>query len=267
MTNEKRLFFGLEVFAPWPRPLPAGRGLDEAHRHMTVAFLGQTDHARLQSHLLQFPKPPFKVGLTAIFDQCLFLPERHPHAVAWRVDWLEGSEALLQYQMQLISWLQAGGFNPNARKEFLPHVTLARAPFNPHPWRERFKALPMMTGSLHLYESMGGLRYEPIWSFPIAPPFVEVEHTADLAFHVHAENLDQLQLHALIALSFRCPPLLNKWAEIPHPENLEELIIHLNSCVTHLDATEGCPFKVVSFHGDLETLENGILRWEMIVDV
>lgn len=266
-SNEKRLFFALEVQAPWPQPMPAGRRLDETHRHMTVAFLGQTDYERLRSVLSQVPAPPFQIGLTGIFDQCLFLPERHPRVVAWHVDWLEGKELLVAYQQRLIDWLQERGFNPDARKEFLPHVTLCRAPFNPHPWKKTFTRLPMMTGSLHLYESLGGLRYEPIWSHPLTPPFEEIEHTADVAFHVHGKNLAEMQLHALMALSFKCPALLGNLAQMPQPDTLDDLIINLNHCVTDVDARRGCPFKAVSFHGDLQELKEGILRWEMIVDV
>lgn len=265
--DSKRLFFALEVLAPWPQPLPAGRRLDEKQRHMTVAFLGSTDYEPLHAVLSQVPAPPFKIGLTGIFDKYLFLPERHPRVVAWHVDWLEGKEMLDPYQQQLISWLQERGFNPDVRKEFLPHVTLCRSPFNPHPWKKSFTRLPMMTGSLHLYESLGNLRYQPIWSHPITPPFEEIEHTADVAFHVHGMNLEQLQLHALIALSFKSPDLLAHLKEISQPESLDDLIINLNHCVTHVDAQRGCPFKAVSFHGDLEELKEGILKWEMIVDV
>lgn len=257
----------MEVQAPWPEPLPAGRRLDERHRHMTVAFLGHTDYALLQSLLPQIPIPPFKVGLTAIFDQCLFFPDRHPHVVAWHVDWLEGWELLQDYQKKLIAWLQQGGFNPDVRKEFLPHVTLARSPFNPHPWKKTFVPLPMMTSSFQLYESVGNLRYEPVWSHPLAPPFVEIEHTADIAYQIHGESLEQMQLHALTALAFKCPDLVKHLEERPRPESLDDLIIHLNQCIAHVDSRRGCPFKAVSFHGDLKELENGFLRWEMIVDV
>ena len=76
--DRKRLFFALEVQAPWPQPMPAGRRLDEMHRHMTVAFLGVVDYGILQPALAEIPKLPFQIGLTGIFDQCLFLPERHP---------------------------------------------------------------------------------------------------------------------------------------------------------------------------------------------
>jgi RNA 2',3'-cyclic 3'-phosphodiesterase len=263
----KRLFFALEVQAPWPVPLPAGRRLDEAQRHMTFAFLGQTDYNLLKEALERFPKPPFKVGLVGKFDQCLFLPEQHPRVVAWHVEWLEGKEQLEPYQQHFIAWLQELGFNPDARRGFLPHVTLCRAPFNPHPWKKSFSPLPMMTHSLHLYESLGGLRYQPIWTYPLPAPFREIEHTADIAFQITGESLAQLQLHALIALAFKCPALLGELNRMAQPENLDDLIIHLNESVGQIDAKKGCPFKAVSFHGEVKELENGVLQWEMIVDV
>ncbi len=42
MEEEKRLFFGAEVSAPWPKELPQGRVLEEKARHLTLAFLGET---------------------------------------------------------------------------------------------------------------------------------------------------------------------------------------------------------------------------------
>ncbi|MCE5315777.1 MAG: hypothetical protein LLG04_00240 [Parachlamydia sp.] len=264
---EKRVFFALEVQAPWPQPMPAGRRLDEMHRHMTVAFLGVVDYGILQPALAEIPKLPFQIGLTGIFDQCLFFPERHPRVVAWHVDWLEGKEQLVAYQQQLISWLQERGFNPDARKEFLPHVTLSRAPFYPHPWKKSFERLPMITGSFHLYESVGNLKYEPIWTLKVVSPFEEIEHTADIAFQINGTSLEQIQLHALIALSFKYPPLLEYVARIPQPKTLDDVIIQLNDIVTHVDARRGCPFKAISFHGDLQELKSGLLNWEMIVDV
>lgn len=270
-NQEKRVFFALEVQAPWPQPLPAGRRLDEKHRHMTVAFLGAVEYGILQPALAEIPKLPYAVGLTGIFDQCLFLPERHPRVVAWHVDWLEGKEQIAAYQQQLIAFLLERGFNPDARKEFLPHVTLSRAPFKPHPWKKRFERLPMMAGSLHLYESVGNLKYEPIWTQEVVPPFNEIEHTADVAFQIHGKSLQQIQLHALVALAFKFPPMLNQLVDqlerMPPPETLDDVIIHLNESVTHVDARRGCPFKAISFHGDLQELNDGILRWEMIVDV
>lgn len=262
----KRLFFALEVTAPWPEELPAGRRLVEGQRHMTVAFLGQCHFSTLQALLPHIPLPPFQVGLAGFFDRCLFLPERHPRVVAWHVQWLEQNEALIQYQKELVEWLQRANFHVDAHKEFLPHVTLARAPFNPHPWKKSFKKLPLLTKRLALYESVGGLRYVPIWSHDFFAPFLEVEHTADLAFEIFGENLVQLQLHALLALSFKCPELLLALEKLSPPQHLEELIFQLNQIVSHIDSKIGCSFKAVSYHGTVER-EKEILKWEMIVDV
>lgn len=265
--QNKRVFFALEIQAPWPHPLPPGRLIDEKHRHMTVAFLGNVDYSLLQPALAEIPMLPFAIGLTGIFDQCLFLPERHPRVLAWHVDWLESKEQIAAYQKQLIKWLEEKGFNPDARKQFLPHVTLCRAPFQQHPWEKSFERLPMMAGALHLYESVGNLKYKPIWTQEVVSPFEEIEHTADVAFHIHGKNLKQIQLHALVALAFKFPPLLDQLAGMPSPDSLEDVIIDLNECVSHMDARRGCPFKAISFHGDLQELDEGILKWEMIVDV
>ena len=69
--DQKKLFFGFEVCAPWPEELPQGRVLEKENRHMTFAFLGQTDYPRLMDKLPSLPYPPFKVGLSGQFDQCL----------------------------------------------------------------------------------------------------------------------------------------------------------------------------------------------------
>ena len=110
-TNLKRLFFAFEVQAPWPKPIPAGRRLDEAHRHMTVAFLGEADYDRLQAALPKFPVPPFKVGLAGFFRP-MSLSSRAPPArrgLACRL--ARGERSLLSRttSKQLIAWLQGLG--------------------------------------------------------------------------------------------------------------------------------------------------------------
>src|SRR5437868_6914258 len=94
----KRVFFGCEVTAPWPTQLPPGRVLDPTHRHMTLAFLGETRYDRLQEILPGFPTPPFSVGLAGEFNRCLFLPERHPHVVSWHMRYLDDAAPLRTFQ-------------------------------------------------------------------------------------------------------------------------------------------------------------------------
>lgn len=266
--NIKRVFFALEVAAPWPEKLPSGRLLDAAHRHMTLAFLGQTDYSKLQESLLRFPFPPFRVGFVGKFHEIVFLPPRHPHVVAWKVQWLDDTLALEPYQKALLAWLLNEGFAPDLQHEkFLPHVTICRSPFNLRQWEKTFRVLPMMSKGLHLYESIGSLRYVPLWSCPLLPPFEELEHTADIAYRIRGENLRQIKDHAYMALAFNCPEMLSFYPENCHPsETIEDIIIELNKTVALLDQHIGSPYKAVSFHGDIKE-EEGILTWEMIVDV
>ncbi len=267
--NKKRLFFALEAHALWPSKLPNGRILEEKTRHLTLSFLGWVkEPSKLIEKLNFFPIPPFKVGLAGCFDKCLFLPQGHPRIVAWNVKWLENPAFLEIFQKELESWLQQQGFHPDKRHdEFLPHVTIGRAPFDPHHWKRSFIPLPMFIKDLHLYESLGHLQYEPRWTWPLMPPFEEFDHTADIAFQVHAETLDQLQIHAFMALAFKCPELLEFAPLLKSPGKQEDIVANLNQIVAQGDLKTGCPFKAVSYHGEIYEKADGTLTWEMIVDV
>lgn len=262
--DEKRVFFAFEVSAPWPSKLPKGRILESASRHLTLAFLGNVGYPKLQSILHEFPIPTFKVGSTGIFDHCLLLPERHPHVVAWHVKWLEDAP-FNAFQKQIAEWLRNHDYFIDERP-FLPHVTIARSPFHADEWMKAFTPLPMMIHGIHLYESIGNLVYQPIWSYPLESPFVELDHTADLAFLIQAESIDSLHLHAQTALLFKYPALVSYMNEAPLKNSLDDIIIALNALITRADSEVGCPLKAVSFHGDLREAD-GILKWEMIVDV
>lgn len=264
--EKKRVFFAFEIDAPWPGELPKGRLLDSTHCHMTLAFLGDTDWEALKKELKQFPAPPFKVGFAGYFDKCLLLPTKHPHVVAWHVNFFEDTWVISSYQNALLAWLSNLKLHPNEKHSFLPHVTLCRQPFNPRQWEKSFKPLPVMLKSLHLYESLGGLRYQPIWTYPLKPPFEEIEHTADIAFHIYGESLDQLFSHAFAALSFKCNALLNFFPNERKIGSIDDIVILLNELVAHADAQVGCSFKAISFHGELDQ-EDTLLKWEMIVDV
>ena len=236
-----RLFFGMEVFAPWPEEFPPGRTLLEPNRHLTLAFLGETSMPDLPS----FPPPPFSIGLSGIFDKPLFLS----HVIAWHIHWLESG--LLPYQRQLAEWL-------GIKNDFLSHVTLAREPYDKHAWKESFQPLPMYVKNINLYESLGHSKYKIIWQHPIISPFEEIEHTADIAFIVRGE----LFLHAQLALAFHFPPMIRYFDE-RKIVNLEEIVTALNRMIARVDSEIGCPFKAVSFHGT----RNQTNEWEMIVDV
>lgn len=264
----KRLFFGLEVLSPWPDQFPpGGRVLDPSCRHLTLAFLGQTDYGKMQQALTNFPVPPFKVGLAGRFDECLFLPKRHPSVVAWHVDWLNKKERIERYQKELIQWLKSHQFAVDEKDHFLPHVTLCRHPENRQAWHETFVSLPLITKDLHLYESLGHSQYRSCWHYSIKPPFQEIEHTADIAFRIYGETLIEIYQHAYMALAFTFPPILAYSLDYEELNDLDDLIIRLNAIVSKADETIGCPFKAVSFHGEIIKDEDETLKWEMIVDV
>lgn len=265
--SKKRVFFAVEVKAPWPEQLPHGRLLDPEDRHATLAFLGETPYEVLLQHLNgDFPIPPFKVGLVGTFSKCLFLPPRHPNVVAWDVHWTDDSQALTQYRQRFLEWLKRHEYHPREHEgEWLCHVTLCRKPFDYHDWKKSFKVLPMAIDAIHLYESLGQSKYKPIWSYPLIPPFQEIEHTADIAYLINGESLTQLHRHAQIALAFRYPALVHYMDQRPF-EQLEDIIIDLNEMIAKADADIGCPLKAISFHGNVE-VKDSFLQWEMIVDV
>lgn len=261
----KRLFFGVEVHAPWPEDLPKGRILDPEHRHITLHFFGNIPYEPLKSLLGDISQFPFSIGSVGYFDECLTLPHRHPHVVAWHAQW-RGDNPLASFQAKLSKWLHSHQYRMDARP-WMPHVTLCREPFNPKEWKESFKPIPFYTSNFHLYESVGSLKYIPIWSATILPPFEEIEHTADIAFIILGESLQQLYLNAFTSLAFKFPELLDFFISGETLQSLDDVIILLNAVICQADAAIGCPMKAISFHGRMAVLENSLLQWEMIVDV
>jgi RNA 2',3'-cyclic 3'-phosphodiesterase len=262
--TKKRLFLGLDAAAPWPESFPGGRLIDEENRHFTFIFIGEERVERLLNLIQDIPKPPFLVGPAGIFDACLPLPPRHPHLIAWKADFGKKHALLQKYQTDVSLWLKDLGLEIKAEREYLPHVTLCRHPKHIKEWKEAFKPLPVQSANLHLFESLPLSKYRSLWHLSLQPPFVELPHTADLAYQVWAEGLDELLWNAWIALAAHCPDLL-RFA--PNPcENLDDIIIELNSVLSRADADCGTPFKAVSFHGEL--IQKGpLLEWEMIIDV
>lgn len=262
----KRLFFGVEVTAPWPHEFPKGRLLSARHRHMTLAFLGNVSFKPLQERLADMPKFPFHAGISGAFDACLPLPPRHPNVIAWHVHWFDDVNLLRMYQRELTNWLVRDGYSLDKR-EWLPHVTLCRKPFDLTAWKKAFQPLPFYLGDVHLYESVGGLEYVPIMSYPQIKPFEELDHTADIAFLINAVDLKQLYLHSFCALAFKFPLLLHYFKPLESVFSLEEIIMALNELISKADSEVGCGLKAVCYHGDVITLSDKIIQWEMIVDV
>jgi RNA 2',3'-cyclic 3'-phosphodiesterase len=265
IENEtKRLFFGAQVTACWPQELPSGRIIDEEMRHITLAFLGQNDYPALEKTLDQAPLPPFRIGMGGIGTELLFLPKEQARVVALNISWLEDPHPLFSFQRDLSQWLEEAGYTPK-KHSFLPHITIARTPFEKEQWKNCFEPVPFFLTAIHLYESLGHLNYRSLWKVPLMAPFTELDHTADIAFTIRATSMQQLFLHAQLALFFSFPPL-SQFYTPSATETLDAIIIELNRMIALADEERGCPFKAVSFHGSI-VKHDGLFTWEMIVDV
>lgn len=267
MNESKRLFFGMEVVSPWPDQLPQGRILLDENRHLTLAFLGNIDLSQIQSLPSICPQLPFILGPSGYFDRLLFLPSAMPQVAAWHIHWLEQKEGLLLFQQKLTQRLIDQGFlHGKKSKEFLSHVTIARAPFSKEEWEASFVPLPCFVRNLNLYESLGHSTYKVIWQRPVLAPFEEKEHTADIAWIIRGETVQQIYSHAKLAIAFQEPGLL-KYLPQDRVHNLDQIVRSLNRMLGEMDIQEGSPFKAVSYHGALRKGESNLLEWEMIVDV
>lgn len=262
IEDRKRLFFGFEVHAPWPETLPDARTLKAKHRHLTLAFLGDTSYSKLRNLIPRLPKPHFRVGPVGISDSCLCLPKRHPNIVTWHVDSF-GEDPLETYQKELSEFLEGEGYQLERRK-FLKHITLGRSPFSEREWKKNFRPLPLFFHNFHLYESYGGLRYEPIWSHDLLPPFEEIELRAGLAFRVYGSSLRQVFHNAQIALAFKCFELLPFLDARFEGHSIEEGILQLNAITTRANREAKVPLMNVKFQGEVSPIK-GILMWEMVV--
>ncbi|MBS0616301.1 MAG: hypothetical protein JSR58_07120 [Verrucomicrobia bacterium] len=255
--DEKRLFLGIPVIGSWPSSFPDGRLIEEEMRHITLAFFGTTSFERLISLLSSLPQPPFSMGLAGVGDHIKFFS----HVAAAHVTWLEEVDLFSKYYEGVQNWLKNHRY-PVDTRPFLPHITLARSPFSFHEWKAFFAPIPFYGKSICLYESLGQSHYKPLWEIPLPAPFVEIEHTADIAFCIQGKTPRQLLMHAYLALAFKFPALLTEKIPDDSTHSLDDVIIALNDIISRADQTLGVPFKAVSFHGEHQNNQ-----WTMIVDV
>ena len=59
-----RLFFGMEIVSPWLEQLPNGRIIETEYRHLTLAFLGETNMPELDFS----SKLSFSIGAGVLKD-------------------------------------------------------------------------------------------------------------------------------------------------------------------------------------------------------
>jgi hypothetical protein len=265
----KRLFFAFQIESLWPDDFPPGKLLNPEFRHMTLAFLGPSNWEALEPLIPQIPTPPFIVGKVGIFDKCLFLPEKRPHVAAWHIQWLQPDNAVFMYKETLTKFLVKNGFlkSDEGTNAFLSHVSIARNPRFFKLWKKNFEPKTCWIKKLHLFESLGYSKYNSLWNIEYHKPFEEIEHTADIAFKVYAENLSQIHLNAQIALATKFPCFIPYFQPYQSWSSIEEAIISLNKVVSLMDQKEGCPIKAISFHGNIKQKQEKVFEWEMLIDV
>lgn len=264
LMEEGRFFLAFEVSSPWNEE-PPGRYIKKGYRHLTLIFIGKLKRESMEEISKNIPLPSFKVGPSAIFDKILFLPRFRPNVVAYEVNWL-GNDYPIIYQKELLNFFEKNGVAIKNSRPFLSHVTLCRRPFKRSKWKIYFKKLPLYIESLTLFESFENSRYKRIWKREFVPPFVEIEHTADIAFHIRGKNFLELFKNGFIALSFKSPKIINYFSLPEKIDNIDDVIIALNNIITRCDIAIGSDFKAVSFQAKVE-MEEKIIKWEMIVDV
>lgn len=250
-----RLFFAMQAKLPFFE-MPFGRSLLENDRHLTLTFLGERKKDEILSKMGNLALPFNLLSPSARCDQILFLS----NVVALNVKFLSHLDFVLSIKRDLDLLYQIDASEP-----WLPHITLARAPFDAKGYEELNVNLPALFTSFHLYESKGSLTYVPIWSFQFLEPFEIVSHTADLAFKIRGETFSDLFHSAALAISFQYPELF-KFYEKKECTNLEEVIEKLNEFITVCDIEIGSEIKAVS-HSSNIVHQNKIYTWEMILDL
>jgi 2'-5' RNA ligase len=250
-----RLFFAMRAKLPFFE-IPFGRSLVEKDRHLTLTFLGEKKKDEILSQMQKLPLPFNLLSPSARCDEILFLS----NVVALNVKFFTDLACVLSIKRDLDSL-----FEIDEAQTWLPHITVARAPFDIMGYQKLKINLPALFSSFHLYESKGSLAYDPIWSFEFLEPFEIVSHTADLAFKIRGETFSDLFHSAALAICFQYPHLF-KFYEKKECTNLEEVIERLNQFITLCDIEIGSQIKAVS-HSSNIALENKIYTWEMILDL
>lgn len=228
---------------------------------MTLAFLGDIHYEGLEKILATFPSPPLQVGMAGYFDKCLFLPPKRPNVVSWHVTWLDTEHDLGLFQKEVATWLDEHHFSTDiGKKGFLPHVTVCRRPFRYDEWREAFSPLPMIIKGIHLYESVGSLVYEPLWSLPLTEPFTWGEEQGGLVLTPQGENPRQLFTHALAGLAFKNTKLVPLLKEVPQGIITDaEALRHLHDLVDTINKNKQTIWKQLQAPSSLTQDPAGLL--------
>jgi 2'-5' RNA ligase len=263
---KKRFFFGFEIDCPWASSEEPKRGLPlpSKERHVTLAFLAEQEEEEVACLVKDIPFGDFCLAPAGIFTKSLLLP----HCIAWEIEWKTGKEEVLSFEKSLYAWLmQHLKELPKRRDDSTFHTTVCRKPFCAKEWQDAFTKLPVICTFFHLFESLGHSRYLSRWHHDLTLPFVEIEHTADIAFFIRGKTLQDIYSNAQIALAFHFPKFIPFFEDCKGFSSLDGVIEALNRMVSTIDTHIGSPIKAISYHGSLCQIQSSIYEWEMIVDV
>jgi 2'-5' RNA ligase len=168
--DTRRLFWGFEVHAQWPQFPHDGRIIEPESRHATVVFLGEVDYNILKPFIESY-RPSINSTPTGYFDHIMFLPNKRKA----RVISLGGKINEMSQCTSEVQRIKRGmddlGLSTEER-EWLFHVTVARAPFNREIWDNWLATkhplhIPFSLSSISLYQSLPSLTYKKLHSFPL----------------------------------------------------------------------------------------------------
>ncbi|MCB1082563.1 MAG: hypothetical protein KDK63_05405 [Chlamydiia bacterium] len=255
----KRLLFGFEVHAPWPKTLPDDSTLKAKHRHLTLLYFGDVSYSQLHQEIRYMPKPLFRVGPVAIADSSLALPDRAKEIITWHVEPF-GDDPIDEYQQEIDTYFAEKGYTFN-NKKYVKHITLGKSAALQKEMKKNFRPTPLIFSNLHLYESLKGDRYEPIWTYDLLPPFEEKEGGQ---FVLYGESFQQVFLNAQIALAFKFPELVPFLDPTYQVRNLHDGGIRLTTLINQAYRAIKIPIEKATFP-DSGKQSNGLLTWDLHV--
>ena len=188
--------------------------------------------------------------------------------MAWHVKWFDEEYDLGTYQKELADWLEDNDFKVRLNpKGFLPHVTLSRRPFKYHEWREAFQVLPVIIKDFQLYESVGKLRYKPLWSYHLPEPFVINKTETEYQLTLRGENLLQLFHHCLTALAFKHPEILRRYREEVSINELSDVVSNINTIIEKARKKISLPYSMLESVSEPANNGDGVLTWDVILPI
>lgn len=294
--DTKRLFWGFEVDVPWNIPSWLSheelnsknqRIIAKEERHMTMLFLGSLKPATIQPIVDKWVEESSISSMlspTGILTSFLTLPHNTERCLTLKGSFLTGKnevdEMRSRLQNHFSSLLDEKEKGVRSRREFLPHITVARRPFILEDWSSQYPFFPLPFQVTHhsLFETIGPLKYRPIIRQSFFPGYEQFDHPADIGYTARGYSLRDLILHSVLAIArhepqiLQCIDIRDDQHQLKSPFQITEW---LNSLIAEIDSIQGSRIKAISYHALSETirhvtpdsLSKPYYEWEFIIDV